>query len=302
MNKKIGIIIGVVGVLIILGGLIFYINIENNKNKQENNVNQNNNQNDKDKNPVEENNNPSEDEKLVEPTLRNGYYEINEGDFSLVNIEETKITKSQNENVVVLYDSSKKYSKSKLEDLTFLDNLDLEHSFDISEYLKYFFYIFKGESKTKFTKDDMSIVLAYAASMTESPRDENYIKSLAKRYFNVDNFEMTTGLYKVIYSTLDNDEFTIMKKDGYYISSATDGRCIDLAYNPYMTDIKVNGSNVTIYYDYALDSENKNSCYNENLSQEDKAKCRIGTYKIDITMNKEKQIFAVNKIEYTKEK
>ena len=148
----------------------------------------------------------------------------------------------------------------------------------------------------------MSVILSFAADMTYTPRDSEYIKNLAKRYFNVDNFEMIPGTYTALFSKYDLEKYTIMKKNGYYVMGGLEPTDIDLKYDAYMTDIKVNGNKVTIYYDYATNGVVDTGCYSENLSQKEKEECRVGTYELEITMDKDKQIFAVDKMIYTKTK
>ena len=215
--------------------------------------------------------------------------------------EENKIVRDTNYNEVI-YDSSKVYAKSTLDDLTFLDKLTTDN-YEIAEYLKYFLWVFTEQTKTSFTEEDMAIIISLAADMIYTPRDSNYIKNLGKRYFNVDNYELITGTYDVILNKkeVNREKYSIMKKDDFYLMGGLIPTEIEIDNYEYMTDIKVDNDKVTVYYDYAS-SKAYGGCYSPDLSIEEKELCRLGYYKINITMDKDKQIFAVNSIEYIKNK
>ena len=301
MNKKVCLIIAIsflVGVL--LTSSVFLIFNHNNDNKISNN-NINNNEVDKNNG-----NNNNEEDNNLEITdgedyekLANGYYEIAKNDYTYIKEDGNNLVDAMTNRVI--YDANKKYAKTKLDNLDFLNDLTVDNS-DLHEYLKYFFWFFREETKTSFSKEDMSIILSFAADMTDTPRDSEYIKNLAKRYFNVDNFEMIPGTYTALFSKYQLEKYTIMKKNGYYVMGGLEPGEIDLKYTAHMTDVKVNGNKVTVYYDYATNGVVGTGCYIDDLTQEIKDECRIGTYELELTMDKDKQIFAIDKMIYTKVK
>ncbi len=302
MNKKVCLII-VISFLagVLLSGSVFLIFNHNNDNKvSNNNVNNNevNNNNEEEDNNKEDNNIDINDGEDYEK-LANGYYEIAKNDYTYIKEDGNNLVDAMTNQVI--YDANKKYAKTKLDNLNFLNDLTVDNP-DLHEYLKYFFWFFREESKTSFSKEDMSIILSFAADMTYTPRDSEYIKNLAKRYFNVDNFEMIPGTYTALFSKYQLEKYTIMKKNGYYVMGGLEPGEIDLKYTAYMTDVKVNGNKVTVYYDYATNGVVGTGCYIDDLTQEIKEECRIGTYRLEITMDKDKQIFAVDKMIYTKAK
>lgn len=205
--------------------------------------------------------------------------------------EENEVIK--NEKGEIVFDSRLDYNEPSYEKISFRGKINKEHHSEIYEYLKYFFMAFPKTTKETFSKEDIAIIVSLNSILTE-PRSEAYVQDVANRYFGLNYYELPVGTY---YVDVLNEPYTIMKKDGYYISSII-GKGVELEYFPFLTKIEENQNHYKIYYDYASDGSSIGGCYYENLSQEEKEACRIGEIVFDLVYNEEKDVLLVEKMQY----
>lgn len=156
----------------------------------------------------------------------------------------------------------------------------------ISEYLKYFFFVYSEQSFSSFTDNQIATIVALSSELYQ-PRKESDVQKIAKEYFNIDNYVLPTGTYK-----LENyGEFTVSKENGYYFRS--DIKNHQTSENSvFLIDTKVNENKVTLEYVYA-----KNSLYGEGYSPLNRDEKYIkGYYTIELTYTGDG--YNVNSIHY----
>lgn len=210
-------------------------------------------------------------------------------------IEENGVIKNKVEgyNDYVIYDPQESYSEQILE------KMDLEQLLDneglLSEYLKYYFWAYQKQTKTSFSNEDIAILISLMLN-TYSPNTSNYVQQIAKRYFEIENYELPTGTYEVP----NYGNYTIIKVDDYYIRSA-----VEESPNTYLEytslvlkKIERNENKITISYDNFEGSSMMGGCYSEKLESENKEECKIGEYILELTYNQEAQSLRVVEFKY----
>lgn len=281
-------------IALVIFGIITYVGykvfVKNDNSKELNNPNNN-------KPNLNENNQNKEDNENKEDSENNYLLTI---DKNIIKRNEyTYLIKKDNNNIydvqkgTLLYDSERNYSKSTIKNLDFIKDISLDDYIDISEYLKYFFWMFPEENKTEFTSDEIAIIVSLAA-VWDYPVDNEYVQKIAKQYFGVDNYILPTGTYEV----KNFGKYSIMKQDDFYIRSnvlSVDGNI----YGNYLTKVIRKNNNITLYFDYAQGPLN-GGCYNRELSDEEKENCRIGTKIVELKTNNNNNILVVNKMTFNK--
>ncbi|MDE5540046.1 MAG: hypothetical protein K2J20_06130 [Bacilli bacterium] len=186
-------------------------------------------------------------------------------------------------------------TKEKMFDVTkeYLDNplipikdMKLDDAVEIAEYSKYFDWIYKEETVEIIDDKTISAVVALASGLNE-PKKEDVVQEVAKRYFNIENYELPTGTYEL----KNYGKFTVAKSNGYYVRS----------------DIKEKVQNSKISYINNLESVDdlhivltleeapETGCYSPVDRKEE---CISGYYKIYLYHFAD--LISVEKIEYQK--
>lgn len=197
------------------------------------------------------------------------------------------------ENDYIIYNPNKNYPKPVL------DKIDkeklIENKWTMDEYLKFFFWAFPKQSYSNFSEKDIAIIVSLTLN-TYEPNSSNYVQKIAKRYFGINNYELPAGTYEV----LNYGKYTIIKENNYYIRSSVEESTNSDMENTSreITNIETNGDKLTVYYDYMKGNSMNGTCYSENANLEEREKCKIGSYKIELIYNTNEDTLIVEKIEY----
>lgn len=142
--------------------------------------------------------------------------------------------------------------------------IDLE---SLTEYVKYFHFVLNYEENySSLTDEEKASIITFAADLSY-PQSVEYVKSVAKKYFNIDNYELPLGKYSILGSgDLSGHTWCVNLDNGYYKSSIIPmgidtNRIID-----FTSFIEEN--NVIIL---------KGNYYEENNSTNPSKKCNIGS-------------------------
>lgn len=156
----------------------------------------------------------------------------------------------------------------------FNDSTDI---FSMSEYAKYFHYILDYEtSYTKLTEEEMAAIITFAAGLS-SPANTASVKKAAKAYFDLDDFELREGHYKVEGTgDLSNEEWDVKLKDDFYISSIL-ARGIDITKTINFYDVIQNGDEITLKGNLFIENNPNNPSIICKLDTPDKS-CIKGFY------------------------
>ncbi len=233
-------------------------------------------------------------EKQTEPGNNQSIGKIVKNDFRYLIQEETGIIKDK-ENDYIIYNSNENYSE------TVLDKIDIQkllgNKGEMDEYLKFFFWAFNEQSRDSFSEDEIAIVVSLTLS-AYGPNTSAYVKEMAKRYFGILDYELPIGTYELT----NYGNYSILKENDYYIRSSVEESTNSTLENTSreLIDIKIDGNKITVYYDYLKGNPMNGVCYFENASDEEREKCVIGHYVIELTYNANNDTLLFNKIKYTK--
>lgn len=216
------------------------------------------------------------------PVLNNT---IIQGDATYIEIDDNVIKDKNTGNII--YDTSQDYSTHLPEQLKVPKEFDEGY---ITEYLKYFFFVYPEQSFTSFTDDVIATIVSLASNLYE-PRTTEYVQEIAKRYFDIDNYELPVDTYKLE----KYGNYTVSKKDNFYFrSNITNFQTNELS--AFMTDFQVVDNKIKVYYNFATDAM-FGGCYSIFAAKEENEKCIQGTYIIELTYTKES--LNVETIKYT---
>ncbi len=179
----------------------------------------------------------------------------------------------------------------------FFDLIDIPEDKDsassyLAEYSKYVRNIYYEETSDKFDNDIIASVVALSSSMYQ-PRTEKEVKHIAKKYFDIDNYELPAGTY-----VLKNyGKFTVAKENGYYFMSEIKD-IVKHDKTVYIKDLEIKDSKMILTFDEANDSflGGVPGCY---TPIDPKEECTSGYYKVYFT-KKSDSVMTVDKIEYSK--
>jgi len=151
----------------------------------------------------------------------------------------------------------------------------------ILEYMKYFIWAYPEHSFDVFSDKEIASVVALASQLY-IPRSIEEVQAVAKLYFNIDNYELPTGTYK-----LENyGDFTVTKIDKYYVSSEIQNEK-ELLNSRYLIDTEIVDNRIIVYYDYAKSFMFTDTCYlphdfpGDGIKREER--CIIGYYQFHFT-------------------
>jgi|GEM_PF-1281371 len=133
------------------------------------------------------------------------------------------------------------------------DSYDIDF---INEFIKYFTFIYPEQSFEKFTDLEIASIVALASQLY-IPRGIEAVQAVAKIYFNIDNYELPTGTYKLE----KYGDFTITKIKDYYIRSEIQNKKEMDEYSYYLIDTEIIDNKIIVYFDYAVDFFFKETCY-----------------------------------------
>jgi len=230
---------------------------------------------------------------------KNNPYSSNE---EVTVIEEEKYVDKEDNGIVkdkesgtVLYDPSEDYSNSSEISMNyqvkaFMTSYDAQI---LLEYTKYFLFIYPERSFDSFSDLEIASIVALASELY-IPRTIEEVQSIAKMYFDIDNYELPTGTYKIE----KYGDFTITKIDGYYVRSEIQNKK-KLIIDAFMAKAETNGNQVILYLDFVPNSfvGGEKGCYSP-LNEVNEEKCIIGYYQFYFTYDENR--INIDKIIYEK--
>lgn len=187
----------------------------------------------------------------------------------------------------VLYDPKEIYVADEDNKFPNINELDKN---EISEYLKYFSFVFPLQSFDKFDDNTIAIIVSLSANLYQ-PRTVREIKRIAEKYFGIIDYELPTGTYDLKYY----GSYSITKMNGYYVrSSIQNSQKINITAFP--QKLEVNNNEITLYKNVTPynTEEGQFGCY---LPEDPKNECVMGYYIQKLTYDDGRNLI-INKIEY----
>ena len=165
---------------------------------------------------------------------------------------------------------------------------------DLITYVKGVIYAYPEQSFDNFNDEEKAVIILMASELY-TPRTIEEIQAVAKKYFNIDNYELPTGTYKLA----KTGEYTLTKTNGFYILSRITNKTNNIN-TAYLTDKKINGNQIELTFDYAPDGFiHAEGCYTPVLEVQEEG-CIMGTYKVYLTYYGEENRLNIDKIVYEK--
>lgn len=178
---------------------------------------------------------------------------------------------------------------------------EIEYSIEyLSEYVKYYHYILNyEESYTSFTDEEKAAIITYASGLS-FPQSIDYVKSIAKRYFDLDNYELPVGKYIVGGNAdLSGEEWCIEKSGSYYKSSIVP-RGIDVNRTIVINEVNNHGNEVILKGNYFVENLLQNATDVCDIYGNVKNTCIKGYY--EYHLEKINKSLVLQSIKYTENK
>ena len=226
---------------------------------------------------------------------------IDRNDFVTIVEEETYLEKNEDGIIVdvttneEIFNPNIDYSLTNPE-IVLLENKKPEemNEGDLISYVARIFRIYSEKSFDNFNDEEKATIILLASELY-TPRTMEEIQAVAKKYFNIDNYELPTGTYKLA----NMGEYTLTKTNGYYILSRITNK-INNINTAWLTDTKINGNQIELTFDYAPDGFiHAEGCYTPVLEVQEEG-CIMGTYKVYLTYYGEENRLNIDKIVYEK--
>lgn len=191
----------------------------------------------------------------------------------------------------VIYDKKEDYPDANFYMSTLYSLGDINGNY-ILNYVQFLLWIVGENTVLKFD-DNTKAAMISLASFLYSPRSEEAVRYIAKQLFNLDNYELPTGTYKI----KNYGEYTVIKDNGYYFRSEVNNK-VNILKTEFVKDLKIDDKKIILSLDVNLDSYllADGGCYynNESIS-----KCIKGYYKVYLTYLSE-DVMTIDKVEYQK--
>ncbi|MDE5539723.1 MAG: hypothetical protein K2J20_04480 [Bacilli bacterium] len=191
----------------------------------------------------------------------------------------------------IVYDKSAEYPDANIYMSKIYPMDDINGDY-VLRYVQFLLWIVGDNTIQKFDDNTVAAMVSLA-SFLYGPRTEVSVKYIAKQLFNLDDYELPTGTYKI----KNYGEYTIMKENGYYFRSEVNNK-VNILKSEFVSDLKINDNKIVLSLDENDDSYflADSGCY---LNGESVSKCTRGYYKVYLTYISD-DVMTIDKVEYQK--